>query len=86
MYNIGTDRYETDLLDLAKAVVRLSKTHAQITKITYPKEYPADEPTRRCPDIRKMKRDLGYIPQIDLEAGLMRMIAWYTETYGPRDP
>jgi UDP-glucuronate decarboxylase len=38
-------------------------------------ELPSDDPTRRCPDIRKAQRILGWTPKIDLAEGLMRTIA-----------
>jgi nucleoside-diphosphate-sugar epimerase len=33
--------------------------------------------SRRCPDITKAKRELGYTPKIPLEAGLERTVVWY---------
>jgi nucleoside-diphosphate-sugar epimerase len=33
--------------------------------------------SRRCPDIGKAKRELGYAPQVPLQAGLQKTVAWY---------
>jgi nucleoside-diphosphate-sugar epimerase len=33
---------------------------------------PADDPRRRCPDISKARRLLGFHPQVPLEQGLAR--------------
>ena len=33
--------------------------------------------SRRCPDISKAIKDLGYIPQIDWQTGLKKTIQWY---------
>lgn len=38
------------------------------------KELPGDDPTRRRPDIEKIKRDLGWEPKVSLEEGLKMMI------------
>ena len=37
--------------------------------------------SRRCPDISKAKRELGYTPSISLEDGLTRTIAWYSDFF-----
>ena len=33
--------------------------------------------SRRCPDISKVKNDLGYSPKISLDEGLRKTVAWY---------
>jgi len=50
----------------------MSGTPTDIKLINYPETYPADEPMRRCPDLTKAKRDLGYYPRVSLEEGLNR--------------
>lgn len=47
----------------------------------HPASYPADEPSRRCPDIGKASRELGYAPRITLEDGLRRFFGWALEVY-----
>jgi UDP-glucuronate decarboxylase len=37
-----------------------------------------DDPERRCPDIRKAMRLLGWQPQVSLEAGLNETMAYYS--------
>ncbi len=81
VYNIGSHEGETNLVDLAKALQKLLQRPLKIAKIPYPAEYPADEPSRRCPDLTKAKKELAYIPKVDLETGLKRMIEWYKDTY-----
>ena len=83
VYNIGSHEGETNLVDLAKALQKLLKRKLVVAKIPYPPEYPADEPSRRCPDLTKARKELAYIPKIDLETGLQRMIIWYEDTYRP---
>ena len=47
----------------------------------YPDSYPADEPMRRCPDIRKARTQLDFEPQVDLNEGLGRFLAWTDKHY-----
>ena len=51
-----------------------TKINYQIS--TYPKEYPSDQPQRRCPDISNAKNNLSYLPNIDLREGLKRYFTW----------
>ena len=81
VYNIGSHEGETNLVDLAGVLKKLLKRPLRVAKIPYPPEYPADEPSRRCPDLTKARKELAYIPKVDLETGLHRMIEWYEETY-----
>jgi UDP-glucose 4-epimerase len=43
-----------------------------------PSELPKGSPTRRAPDISKL-RALGYEPTVSLDAALGRTLAWYRE-------
>ena len=43
------------------------------------KNYLTDSPNRRCPDISKARRDLGFNPQIGLDKGLSNILTWYRE-------
>jgi len=38
---------------------------------------PADDPTRRCPDISKARRLLGWEPRVPLEEGLQHTLDWF---------
>ena len=84
VYNIGSHEGETNLVDLAAVMGKLLGRPLPIAKIPYPAEYPADEPSRRCPDLTKARAELNYIPEVDLKTGLRRMINWYEDTYRPR--
>jgi len=72
-YNIGNDKEEISIMDLAKKIIKIYDIDVKI-KITKVKE---GSVSRRCPDISKM-RSLGYEPQISLDEGLRRTIEWYT--------
>jgi dTDP-glucose 4,6-dehydratase len=42
---------------------------------------PQDDPKRRCPDIRKAKRILGWEPKVPLAEGLKRTIDYFQEQF-----
>lgn len=67
--NVGNP-VECSLLDFAKVVQKVSGKNLEIEHL------PArpDDPRRRCPDISKAKRVLGWEPKIQLEEGLRRTI------------
>jgi dTDP-glucose 4,6-dehydratase len=42
---------------------------------------PEDDPKRRCPDIRKARRLLGWEPKVPLAEGLVRTIEYFQEQF-----
>jgi UDP-glucuronate decarboxylase len=81
VYNIGNDKPELGMYELAVIISGLLKNNVQPRRKSYPKDYPAGEPQRRCPDITKAKRELEFKPQIDLDEGLSRTIRWFKKEY-----
>lgn len=81
IYNIGNDQNEINLVDLANIVAQISPTKVNIKKIPYPKTYPGDEATRRCPDITKAKTQLAFNPKIELKEGASRVLKWYKDEF-----
>jgi len=77
VYNVGNNKPEITMYELAETIVKLLHNKATIKRISYPSSYPAGEPQRRCPDLTKITKHLGYLPQIGLEAGLERSIDWF---------
>lgn len=84
-YNIGNDKEEINLNNLAKAISDIFPKKVKVKKIPYPKTYPADEPNRRCPDISKAKKDLEFNPNISLKDGIQRTIDWYKTEFYSKD-
>ncbi len=80
-YNIGNPVPEIAMLDLAKTIERVLGREIRYNTVDYPDTYPADEPNRRCPDIRKARLQLNYEPQVDLEEGLRRFLGWTDRVY-----
>lgn len=83
-YNIGNPTPEVSMLELAKALEQAMGRSLPMELVQHPEHYPADEPQRRCPDIAKAKRELGYDPQVDLAKGLKRFLGWAQENYTVR--
>lgn len=80
-YNIGTPKPEIAMLDLVKRLQTVLGRPIPHNIIEYPDSYPADEPNRRCPDIRKARLQLGFSPSVDLDDGLRRFFDWAMQTY-----
>src|SRR3989338_4133371 len=74
-YNIGNPDSEISMKDLAQLYTELVPG-ASFKTIPYPDTYPAGEPQRRCPDLRKARSDIGYTHSVGLRDGLQRFIYW----------
>lgn len=74
-YNVGNDRNEISMNELAEIFESLFRSKLKIENIDYPKGYPSDESLRRCPELSKVN-NLGYRPSMDLIDGLQRTIDW----------
>jgi UDP-glucuronate decarboxylase len=81
IYNIGCDTPEITIPDLARLVKKITNYSGDIIEIPYPNNYPSTEPHRRCPDISKAKKELEYIPTVDLETGIYKFFNWAKENY-----
>lgn len=74
-YNIGNSNNEISMADLAN-MFSVVVPGTKVKYISYPDNYPAGEPQRRCPDLAKAAKDLGYASKVDVETGLTRFVAW----------
>lgn len=70
--NIGNDE-EVTIADLARRVLKTAGVNISIA----PKLAAYDPIRRRCPDISKARRLLGYAPRVNLDSGLEKTLAWY---------
>jgi UDP-glucuronate decarboxylase len=80
-YNIGNPKPEVSMIDLAEALKTISSSNIKYDIIEYPDSYPADEPMRRSPDIRKARVQLGFEPIVGFKEGLSRFLFWTDEVY-----
>jgi UDP-glucuronate decarboxylase len=77
-YNIGNAENEISMHDLAHLFSELLPA-SKVQLVPYPDTYPAGEPMRRCPDLTKAARRLGYASNVELRSGLTRFISWAHE-------
>ena len=80
-YNIGNPKPEITLIDLVNQVEAVCDKPVSYDVVEYPDSYPADEPNRRAPDIRKARLQLEYEPQVSLDEGLRRFLTWSDGVY-----
>ena len=70
--NIGNP-HELSVLELAELIRDLAGSSSSIEFVALPQ----DDPLVRRPDITIATRDLGWMPQVDVEDGLRRTIEWF---------
>lgn len=70
--NLGNPE-ELKILDLAKAIVRLTGSASGVSV----RELPQDDPVQRRPDITLAQKILGWEPKTDIETGLLRTIRYF---------
>ena len=75
IYNIGTQD-EIKIIKLIKKLIKISNKKLIIKKT----KEKLGNPTRRCPDIRKISK-LGFHPTIDLDTGLKATFEWCKEEF-----
>jgi len=81
-YNVGIDRPEVSMRELAERIVSLSRdlfgyAGRAVFQASAEADYLIDNPGRRCPDLTKSRRELGYEPSILVDEGLRRSLVWY---------
>jgi len=75
--NIGNP-HEITVRELAERVIGMTGSASRIVF----RPLPADDPMQRCPNIGIAKDRLGWEPQVPLEAGLARTIAYFDRLLG----
>jgi len=72
--NLGNPE-EHSILEVAEKIIKLSKSASKIVH----RPLPADDPARRRPDISLAKKKLSWAPQVKLDEGLERTIAYFKD-------
>ena len=67
---------EITILELAKKIIELANSKSKIVH----KPLPVDDPKLRCPDIKRAKASLKWMPRVRLEEGLVKTITWFKNT------
>jgi UDP-glucose 4-epimerase len=77
VFNLGNDR-EITIRDLAHLIRELAGSRSRVTFVPYEDYYGQrfEDTPRRVPDLTKARLVLGYRPQVSLEEGLRRTVAW----------
>lgn len=72
VYNVG-NADERTILDFARIVKAVTGSDAPI------EHRPAlvEDPARRCPDLTRIRTEIGWEPRVPLEEGLRRTVAWF---------
>lgn len=66
---------EFTVAELAQRVLELVQSSSRLVY----EDLPQDDPKRRCPDISLAQKELNWHPQVDLDTGLQRSIAYFKE-------
>lgn len=64
---------EFTVKELAEKVIEMTNANVEITYHPLPQ----DDPTRRCPDISLAQKELGWLPGIPLQEGLVKTIEYF---------
>jgi nucleoside-diphosphate-sugar epimerase len=83
-YNIGVEKPEISIGDLAEMVVGTARDLFDyqgivVRQASSDPNYLVDNPSRRCPMIAKARNEIGYSPNISLTEGLRRTLMWYRD-------
>jgi dTDP-glucose 4,6-dehydratase/UDP-glucuronate decarboxylase len=75
-YNVGNDE-EISIRNLAHLVAELAESPGVQFDESPDRDYLTDNPSRRCPDLRKTKATIPWAPRVTLREGLTRTLAHY---------
>lgn len=79
--NIGNP-YEFTIRQLAEKIISMTNSSSKLEF----KDLPSDDPTQRCPDISLAKKEFDWEPQVKLEDGLEKTIAYFAGLLDAGDP
>lgn len=76
-YNVGSDLDEYSIGEMAKILHEICGIKLKPEYDSTPKpDYIKSAPKKFCPDISKLKLELGYKPKINIYSGLKRTVEW----------
>ena len=80
VWNIGNDREEVTIRDLAERVRARTGARSEIVLVPYDSAYEEgfEDMQRRVPDLSKLRALTGYEPRVHLDEILDRVIAYFT--------
>jgi len=80
VFNIGNDREEVSILELARRVKERTGGRSAIELVPYDRAYEEgfEDMQRRVPDLSKLRTLTGYEPKVGLDEILERVTAYFT--------
>jgi UDP-glucose 4-epimerase len=80
VFNVGNDK-EVTINDLAEKVKKMTGSGSPIEHVSYEKAYGPgfEDMRRRCPNIEKIRKLIGFEPKYDLEAMIQGVIDYFKE-------
>jgi UDP-glucose 4-epimerase len=80
VFNIGNDREEITIMDLARRIQACAGSKSEIVLVPYDTAYEEgfEDMQRRVPDLAKIRSLIGYEPRVQLDEILERVIAYFT--------
>ena len=85
-FNVGNDEAELSMRDLAELMCRVAAdvTGFEDCRVEFATSedanYTTDNPERRAPDLSRIRKAVGFIPEIGLRDGLTRTLSSYLDT------
>ncbi|MGE5125673.1 MAG: GDP-mannose 4,6-dehydratase [Betaproteobacteria bacterium] len=81
VFNIGNDREEVTILELARRVKERSGSRSPIELVPYERAYEEgfEDMQRRVPDLSKLRALTGYEPRVPLDEVIDRVVAYFTQ-------
>lgn len=77
-FNVGSDRPEISMLELAQEIQQLfGRTEPVLLNRSPSNQTGKGAPARACPDLSKLRQAFSFEPQVDLREGLSRIIRWF---------
>jgi UDP-glucose 4-epimerase len=80
VWNVGNDREEVTIHDLARRVVLRTSSRSAIELVPYDRAYEEgfEDMLRRVPDLSKLRALTGYEPKVHLDEILDRVVTYFT--------
>jgi UDP-glucose 4-epimerase len=80
VWNVGNDREEVSILDLARRVILRAASKSTIELVPYDRAYEEgfEDMLHRLPDLSKLRALTGYEPQVHLDEILDRVVRYFT--------
>jgi UDP-glucose 4-epimerase len=84
VFNVGNDREEVTILELAERVKARTRSQSEIVMVPYDQAYEEgfEDMQRRVPDLAKVQALTGYEPRVHLDEILDRVIEYFTASAG----